>query len=89
MWFHCYYYSIYYDSSTILISKKCIPHLAMIMIEIESNKCDFCGCCVGVCPVDCIELNEAEINIDMEVCIDCKLCIYVCPIEVLDHVETE
>jgi formate hydrogenlyase subunit 6/NADH:ubiquinone oxidoreductase subunit I len=59
------------------------------MIEIESNKCDFCGCCVGVCPVDCIDLFEAEITIDMEICIDCKLCVYVCPIEVLDYVEKE
>ncbi|MEE9190512.1 MAG: 4Fe-4S binding protein [Candidatus Neomarinimicrobiota bacterium] len=59
------------------------------MIEIEPNKCDFCGCCVGVCPVDCIELSEAEITIDMEICIDCKLCVYICPIEVLDYVETE
>ena len=27
------------------------------MILIKDNKCDFCGCCVGVCPVNCIELK--------------------------------
>ena len=58
------------------------------MIEIKPNKCDFCGCCVGVCPVDCIDLKEADINIDYNVCIDCKLCLYICPIEVFEDVET-
>ena len=33
------------------------------MIEILPDKCDFCGCCVGVCPEDAIELKEAEISI--------------------------
>ena len=53
------------------------------MIQIEGNKCDFCGCCVGVCPVDCIEVMESIIEIDDEICIDCDLCVYICPIEVL------
>ena len=30
-----------------------------LLIEIIPNKCDFCGCCVGVCPEDAIELKEA------------------------------
>lgn len=57
------------------------------MIEIIPNKCDFCGACVAVCPVDCIELNEADISIDHETCIDCDLCTYICPIEVLESVD--
>lgn len=56
------------------------------MIEIKAGKCDFCGTCVSVCPVDCIELEEAVIRIDHEICTDCELCIFVCPIEVLNHV---
>ena len=58
------------------------------MIEIKPNICDFCGCCVGVCPVDCIDLKEADIGMDYNVCIDCKLCLYICPIEVFEDVET-
>ncbi|MED5475130.1 MAG: 4Fe-4S binding protein [Candidatus Neomarinimicrobiota bacterium] len=54
------------------------------MIEIIPNKCDFCGACVSVCPVDCIELKEADISIIHEICIDCNLCAYICPIEVLE-----
>ena len=53
------------------------------MIEILPNKCDFCGCCVGVCPEDAIELKEAEISIIEELCTNCVKCVWSCPIEVL------
>lgn len=59
------------------------------MIEIDKEKCDFCGACVAVCPVNCIDLFEKDIEIDRDICIDCKLCIYVCPVEALSHVEKE
>ncbi|MCF8259965.1 MAG: 4Fe-4S binding protein [Melioribacteraceae bacterium] len=57
-----------------------IPQL--LMIEILPDKCDFCGCCVGICPEDAIELKEAEINIVEELCTNCSKCIWACPIEV-------
>ncbi|MBC8213688.1 MAG: 4Fe-4S binding protein [Candidatus Marinimicrobia bacterium] len=57
------------------------------MINIKKNKCDFCGTCVSVCPVDCIELKEASISINNEICTDCKLCVEICPIEVLEVVD--
>jgi|TARA_B110000467_G_C17949584_1_gene279247 NAD-dependent dihydropyrimidine dehydrogenase PreA subunit len=53
------------------------------MIDIIENKCDFCGTCITVCPVDCIEVTESNIIIDDATCIDCNLCVYICPIEVL------
>ena len=54
------------------------------MISVIENKCDYCGACVSVCPVDCIDVRESSINIDNSVCIDCDLCIYICPILVLE-----
>ncbi|HDY75821.1 MAG TPA: hypothetical protein ENH49_04785 [Candidatus Marinimicrobia bacterium] len=57
------------------------------MIEVAENKCDFCGCCVGVCPVNCIELKEADIRIDHELCIDCDICVFICPIKVLSQTD--
>jgi len=54
----------------------------VLMIEILPDKCDFCGCCVGVCPEDAIELKEAEINIIDARCTNCSKCIWSCPIEV-------
>ena len=53
------------------------------MIKIVDNKCDYCGACISVCPVDCIELFESNIEIENKTCIDCNLCTYICPIEVL------
>lgn len=55
----------------------------MLMIEILPNKCDYCGCCVGVCPEDAIELKEADIKISEELCTNCAKCVWVCPYEVL------
>ena len=56
------------------------------MINIIENKCDFCGVCSGVCPVNCIDIKEADIIIDHNLCIDCDLCVYICPIEVLETI---
>ena len=56
------------------------------MIKIIENKCDFCGTCVTVCPVDCIEVREASISIIDSVCIDCDLCVEICPILVLESI---
>jgi Fe-S-cluster-containing hydrogenase component 2 len=54
-----------------------------LFIEILPDRCDFCGCCVGVCPEDAIELKEASIRIIDERCTNCSKCIWVCPIEVI------
>ena len=59
------------------------------MIDIIDGKCDYCGACVSVCPVDCIDLKESSIKINHKVCIDCKLCVFICPIEVLEHYDKE
>jgi len=59
------------------------------MIHVKDNKCDYCGTCVAVCPVDAIELLEADIRIDPDTCTECDLCVWVCPIDVLEAVETE
>tara|TARA_Y100000589_G_C26857205_1_gene508423 strand:+ start:184 stop:363 length:180 start_codon:yes stop_codon:yes gene_type:complete len=56
------------------------------MINVIENKCDYCGTCAGVCPVNCINVKEADIIIDHKTCIDCDLCVYICPIEVLETV---
>ena len=54
------------------------------MINIWENRCDYCSACVTICPVDCIEVREASININHPICIDCDLCVEICPIEVLE-----
>ncbi len=56
------------------------------MIEVINDKCDFCGACVAVCPVDSIDLYEARIEIK-PTCIDCMLCVWICPVETLAPME--
>jgi uncharacterized Fe-S center protein len=55
-------------------------------LRIQSAICDFCGTCVAVCPVDCIELTETEIEIDFEICIMCMNCLKACPIHIISEV---
>lgn len=50
----------------------------------ETDKCSGCGCCINICPKNCISMVENEIAethpmINSENCIDCGLCEKVCP----------
>ncbi len=54
------------------------------MIEIHEDKCDLCGCCVGVCPENCIDLTETRISIVYEICTNCRKCEWACPFEVFE-----
>ncbi|MCX7984996.1 MAG: 4Fe-4S binding protein [Bacteroidetes bacterium] len=57
------------------MEKRHIP----LMMYIVPGKCDFCGCCVGVCPEDALELLEARISIIEERCTNCRKCEWACP----------
>ena len=49
-------------------------------IVIDNERCDFCGTCVAVCPVDAIELKESTITVDQKRCTLCKACVDICPL---------
>lgn len=51
-------------------------------VSIDVSRCDFCGTCVAVCPVDAIELKESMIRIDTKICTCCQACIIICPLGV-------
>lgn len=53
------------------------------MIHIVPGQCDYCGCCVGVCAEDAIELMESHISIIDERCTNCRKCVWACPWEAL------
>lgn len=61
-----------------------MPTDAPLMIHIVPGKCDYCGCCVGVCPEDAIELMESKIEIIEERCTNCRKCVWACPWEVIE-----
>jgi coenzyme F420 hydrogenase subunit beta len=45
----------------------------------ETNNCSGCGLCVGICPVNCLEVYNGFGKIDEDKCIRCGLCYFVCP----------
>ncbi|MBY8987079.1 MAG: Coenzyme F420 hydrogenase/dehydrogenase, beta subunit C-terminal domain [Candidatus Lokiarchaeota archaeon] len=45
----------------------------------ETNNCSGCGLCVGICPINCLEVYNGFGNIDEDKCIRCGLCYFVCP----------
>ena len=45
---------------------------------VDREKCDGCGACVEVCPVEAISMNDvAEVN--AEECVECEQCVDECP----------
>jgi len=59
------------------------------MIRIDKNRCDLCGVCISVCPVDCIDMTETELSISEIVCIDCDACVKICPFAALSIIGKE
>ena len=56
-------------------------------LKVIDQLCDYCGMCVAVCPVDCIELKEKQIFIDLDICTMCMNCVHACPIHIIKNVE--
>ena len=47
---------------------------------IEDNLCTRCGTCVGICPHNCLSLNENNYPAQQYPCpYECNLCLQVCP----------
>jgi len=63
--------------------KEAPKHNKISQLRFLPERCDFCGCCVAVCPVDCIELEEAKLSIDLQTCILCGFCLKACPVNAL------
>ena len=57
------------------------------MLKINGERCDICGTCVAVCPVDAISVSEFKVNIDNDKCIMCMNCVTVCPVKAISEVD--
>jgi ferredoxin len=44
-------------------------------IKVDVSKCDACGSCVEVCPVEAITIVDDHAVIDPDECIECLSCI--------------
>ncbi|MFX1276107.1 MAG: Coenzyme F420 hydrogenase/dehydrogenase, beta subunit C-terminal domain [Promethearchaeota archaeon] len=50
-----------------------------VKVIFDSKICSGCGLCAGICPVNCIEINNGFGKIDDDKCIRCGLCYFICP----------
>ncbi|MEJ2248993.1 MAG: hydrogenase iron-sulfur subunit [Candidatus Lokiarchaeota archaeon] len=48
-------------------------------IEIDNDKCSYCGLCSVSCPFNAIILEDEKINVDTFKCKGCGTCVSVCP----------
>ncbi len=56
------------------------PEVAYIIQE----KCDRCGICIKVCPVNAVEKSAEVVTINPISCIGCGICVPRCPREAID-----
>lgn len=49
------------------------------MYKVNESKCDGCGTCAEVCPLEAISLQDGKATIDGEKCTGCSICETECP----------
>ncbi len=72
-----------FEDILIKVKKSSLKELKTIYEPVKvifnSNICAGCGICAGICPMDCINIQNGYGEIDENKCIRCGLCYFVCP----------
>ena len=48
-------------------------------VQIDQEKCNGCGLCVDVCPLQAISLENDKAKVDQDTCTECGQCVDECP----------
>lgn len=60
----------------------------MVEVKVDAEKCDGCGTCVDVCPVEVFELQgEKSVVINPDECLVCRACEVECPNSAIEVIE--
>ncbi|MEM3022975.1 MAG: 4Fe-4S binding protein [Candidatus Bathyarchaeia archaeon] len=53
-------------------------------IELDEERCIYCGACVSPCPVQAIKMEGwRNIRIDQDRCVRCLICVNACPVRAI------
>jgi len=58
------------------------------MIQIDHQRCGYCGSCISVCPVEALSLSDAYLTV-AERCTSCGRCVAACPVTALSLPEAQ
>jgi ferredoxin len=61
-----------------------VPSKKHLHIESSGQLCIYCGACVGVCPLNCVYLDETRITFDEKICTRCEICVKACPVGAIE-----
>ena len=50
--------------------------------KVDKKKCDGCGACKDICPVDAIKIENGKAVINDD-CLECGVCVPQCPNEAI------
>ena len=60
----------------------------MVEVKVDAEKCDGCGTCVEVCPVEVFEIREGKsVVVNLDECLVCRVCEAECPNEAIEVTE--
>jgi len=60
----------------------------MVQIKIDHEKCDGCGTCVDICPVEVLEVrDEKSVVVNLNECLVCRACEVQCPNSAIEIIE--
>jgi heterodisulfide reductase subunit A len=66
-----------------LLSKQYI-YSEFTGIELDEDKCGYCGLCINSCPFNAITIDKDKLNIDKFKCKGCGTCVSVCPTNAIE-----